>query len=164
MNTVISKLNIFFIIFILFIILASLVIPASSTLRESIRTEGYSKGVSYKSVVPLKKATFVNYEDKNYLDDYAYLASVPTTVFNDGNQLLSSTFLFYQEDVTFKEQKKKILNANLGIDYFMVDWSSFCGGNLDQIICINVENEKLKEWSAAEYITIEGKTPFEIAS
>jgi len=144
--------------------LDNVIIPASSASLSDIRTEGYTQGVSYKPVVPLKKATFVNYDDNSYLDDYAYLASVPITVFNDGNQLLSSPLLFYQEDIKFNEQKKKTLNANLGIDYFMDDWISFCGYRLDQIIGINVENEKLKEWSASEYITIEGDSPFEIAS
>jgi hypothetical protein len=159
-----SAFNTYFIILISFLILFNVLIPVGSTIPEDIRIEGYTQGVSYTSVVPLKKAMFVDYDDNNYLDDYAYLASIPATVFNDKNQLVSNPLLFYQDSIKFKDQKKKILNAKLGIDYFMEDWLSFCGGKLDQIVGVNVESEKLREWSASEYITIKGNTSFELAS
>lgn len=43
--------------------------------------KGFDKGVSWASVVPLKKVTFVDFDENNYLDDYTYLASIPTAVF-----------------------------------------------------------------------------------
>ncbi|KAA0006812.1 MAG: hypothetical protein FE042_05040, partial [Thermoplasmata archaeon] len=44
---------------------------------------GYKKGVSWAPVVPLKKVTFVNFDENSYLDDYAYLSAIPTAVFYD---------------------------------------------------------------------------------
>jgi len=49
----------------------------------SDRAIGFDKGPSYTNVVPMKKVTFVNYNEDSLLDDYAYLASVPTAVFKD---------------------------------------------------------------------------------
>ncbi|RLF42013.1 MAG: hypothetical protein DRN18_02940, partial [Thermoplasmata archaeon] len=40
--------------------------------------KGYDKGVSWKPVVPVKKVTFVNFDEDSYLDDYAYLSAIPT--------------------------------------------------------------------------------------
>ncbi|MCD6237554.1 MAG: hypothetical protein J7K13_06360, partial [Thermoplasmata archaeon] len=57
-------------------------VTADSNVKENIK--GYDKGVSWANVVPLKKVTFVNFDENSYVDDYAYLASIPTTVFYDG--------------------------------------------------------------------------------
>ena len=43
--------------------------------------KGYTEGVSWKPVVPIKNSIFVNYDGETYTDDYAYLASVPAAVF-----------------------------------------------------------------------------------
>ena len=40
-----------------------------------------SQGISWKPVVPIKNAIFVNYDEDAYHDDFAYLASVPASVF-----------------------------------------------------------------------------------
>ncbi|HHH80218.1 MAG TPA: hypothetical protein ENL13_04885, partial [Thermoplasmatales archaeon] len=62
---------------------------AESNIKNSVK--GYDKGVSWQPVVPLKKVTFVNFDENSYLDDYSYLAAVPTTVFydKDGGRLFS---------------------------------------------------------------------------
>ncbi|MFW6120907.1 MAG: hypothetical protein ACOC80_08410, partial [Petrotogales bacterium] len=164
MVNIYPRTNTFLSIIIISIMLANVIIPTISGSMEGIKTEGFTKGPSYESVIPLKKATFVKYDDKSYLDDFAFLASVPTTVFNDGKQLFSSPLLFYQDQVEYDKEKKKTLNAKLGIDYFMQDWISFCGYRLDQILGINIEKNKLKEWSASEYINIEGTDPYEIST
>ena len=44
---------------------------------------GFDKGPSYTNVVPMKKITFINFDEETLIDDYAYLASVPTAVFKD---------------------------------------------------------------------------------
>ena len=164
MNSKIDKLNIFFVSIIIFFMLANVLIPTIGASISDIQTEGYTQGVSYKPVVPLKKNKFVNYDVNIYLVDYAYLSSIPTAVFNDGNQLLSSPLLFYQDRIKNYDKKEEILNAYPGIDYFMQDWISFCDYRLDQIIGINVEKDKLKEWDASDYITMEGSDPYNLAS
>ncbi|MCJ7697404.1 MAG: hypothetical protein MUO73_03635, partial [Thermoplasmata archaeon] len=69
-------------------------------IRGTIYNNGFAKGVSWKPVVPMKKTTFVNFDENGILDDYAYLAAVPTTVFHDpeGNRLFSNPLLFYQDE------------------------------------------------------------------
>jgi len=142
----------------------SAVIPTTLALNvDSI--EGFDKGPSYKSVVPLKKTTFVDFDKEGYLDDYAYLAAVPTSVFNDGNKLFSNPLLFYQDEYSVEEDKERSLNARQGLDYFMEDWMSYCNGQLDQMTLINVPKSKLdSSWQAKEYTLIEGEDPCEIAS
>ena len=63
---------------------SSIILPATFATDSSSYTKGYEKGVSWNSVIPIRKATFVNYDDESYLDDYAYLAAIPSSVFNDG--------------------------------------------------------------------------------
>ena len=110
--------------------------------------KGFDKGVSYKPVVPLKKITFVNFDEDSLLDDYSYLAAVPTAVFSDNSRLYSHPLLFYQDPYPIKEDKERSLNARQGIDYFMEDWMSYCNGKLDSMTLINVPKEKVKQWSS----------------
>lgn len=134
---------------------------------DAIRNTGFTKGVSWKPVVPLKKTTFVNFDENSILDDYAYLAAVPTAVFYDpeGNRLFSNPLLFYQDEYPVTEDKERSLNAYQGIDYFMEDWMTFCNGQLDQMTLINVPQSNLNsKWNAREYTTIESDDSYEIAS
>ena len=48
--------------------------------KTNITVNGFDKGPSCKTVVPIKKVTMVNFDRETLLDDYAYLASVPTSV------------------------------------------------------------------------------------
>jgi len=129
------------------------------------KISGFDKGPSYTSVVPIKRATFVNFDENGYLDDYAYLAAVPTSVFNDSCKLFSNPLLFYQDEYPVEEDKELSLNARQGIDYFMEDWMAYCNGQLDQITLINVPKSKLDaSWKAKEYTLIQGTDPYTIAS
>ncbi|EMR73554.1 hypothetical protein MBGDN05_00115, partial [Thermoplasmatales archaeon SCGC AB-539-N05] len=110
-----------------FILLCSVMLPGISV-KATVNVAGFDKGPSYKPVVPMKKVTFVNFDEESYLDDYAYLAAVPTSVFNDGNKLFSNPLLFYQDEYPVKEDKERSLNARQGLDYFMEDWMSYCNG------------------------------------
>ena len=157
-NAVITLLLLFF------LLASAVIVPAGGIDDQVLSVKGFSTGVSCKAVVPVKKATFVNYDENSYLDDYAYLASVPTTVFHDDEHIISSPLLFYQDNLELEEEKQKTLDARVGIDYFMEDWSAFCGYHLDQIIGINVEQEKVDQWHASDYVTIEGQTPYDLSS
>ena len=126
--------------------------------------QGFDKGPSYKPVVPLKKVTFVNFDEDGYLDDYAYLAAVPIAIFDDGEKLYSNPLLFYQDPYPIKEDKERSLNARQGLDYFMEDWMSYCNGKADQMTLINIgEKDIPEEWDAEEYVTIKGTDPYVIA-
>ena len=128
------------------------------------RIQGFNKGPSYKSVVPMKKTTFVNYDEETYLDDYAYLAALPTAVFSDEDKLFSHPLLFYQDEYPVEEDKEKSLNARQGIDYFMEDWMSYCGNKLDEMTIINVPENKVNQWRARDVTVIDGEDPYSIAS
>lgn len=125
-------------------------------------SNGFDKGLSYTSVVPLKKTTFINYDEDAYLDDYAYLASLPTAVFKEKDTLYSHPLLFYQEQQNF-EGKKITLNDRKGLDYLMEDWYGYCNSNFDQITTVNVPKSKVSQWNSKSYNIIEGKNPFVLA-
>lgn len=164
-RTNISKIGISISIVVLMLVSSTLsVAVAESNIKNSVK--GYDKGVSWQPVVPLKKVTFVNFDENSYLDDYSYLAAVPTTVFYDktNGRLFSHPLLFYQDPYPVKENREKSLNARQGIDYFMEDWMSYCNGKLDGLTLINVPESKVKRWSAREVAEIEGDDPYEIAA
>jgi len=111
------------------------------------------------------KTTMVNFDEDTYLDDYAYLAAVPTAVFDDGNKLFSNPLLFYQDEYPVEEDKERSLDARQGLDYFMEDWMGYCNGQLDQMTLINVPKNKLdSSWKAKDYTLIEGTDPYTIAN
>ena len=41
------------------------------------------EGVSWNKVVPIKKACFVKFDENSLVDDFAYLAEIPASVFYD---------------------------------------------------------------------------------
>ena len=112
---------------------------------ESIMTKGFDKGVSYTNVIPTKKTTFVNFDDESLTDDYAYLAAVPTAVFNHKGTLYSHPLLYYQDRLKIDDEKEKSLDAYEGIAYLMDDWTEFCG-ELDQMTLINVDENQVNNW------------------
>ena len=148
---------------IVFIMLVGALLPmAQATDLKFIK--GFDEGPSYTSVVPMKKTTFVGYDENSILDDYAYLAAVPTTVFNYDGKLFSYPLLFYQDPLNINDEKYAALDAYEGIKYFMDDWTQYTG-KLDQITLINVPKNKLESgWSAKDYVEIKSDNPYDIAS
>ncbi len=125
--------------------------------------EGFDKGPSYTEVVPLKKATLVQFDKNTILDDYAYLAAVPTAVFNHDGKLFSYPLLYFEDEYKYEEDKERSLNARQGLDYFMDDWMEYSNGQLDQMTLINVPKNKVDQWRANEYVIIDGDNPYDIA-
>ncbi len=124
---------------------------------------GFDKGPSYLPVVPLKKTTFIAFDEETYLDDYAYLAAVPTSIFKYEDRLYSNPLLFYQDEYNIIEEKELTLNSRQGIDYFMENWLSYCNGQMDVMTTVNVPKEKVSQWNAKDYNIIEGSNPYDIA-
>lgn len=150
------------VLFLIAIILIGIIIPVNEA-ATNIMPNGYDKGLSYKSVIPTKKVTFVNYDDETLIDDYAYLAAVPTAVFNYDGSLVSHPLLLFQEKMRIEKDKYLPLDAYQGIEYFMEDWESYCT-QMDQMTLINVDETKANNWKAKEYIEIVSENPFKIAS
>ena len=154
------------------IIFLSIVLPQFSNLLTGAKGEigdvsikGFDKGPSYLPVVPFKKVTLVNYDEEKPLDDYAFVAAVPTAVFKDQkfNRLFSHPLLYYQDERRVEDDRERSLNARQGLDYFMEDWMSCCSNKLDEIIAINIPRGKLEQWGARKYTLINSDSPFEIA-
>lgn len=128
----------------------------------------YTEGVSWKPVVPIKNAIFVNYDGESYVDDFAYLASVPASVFysQSKDQIFSSPLLFYQKPQELNNEEK-VLNAAQGVDYFMDDWVTYADGALDNLQLINIPPEDAEEligkWNASDYKFIQNDCPIKIA-
>lgn len=151
-------------LFIIVIVLVSIFIPILNA-RDYQDVNGFDKGPSFTSVVPLKKTTFINFDEEGYVDDLAYLASVPSSVFYSNDRLYSSPLLYYQEKLEYDDDKYRILDAYEGIHYFMEDWMSYCNGKLDQMMLINVPKERIdSNWIARDTQVINSDCPYEISS
>ena len=146
------------------ILILGVFLPLTQASSNIDRVTGFEKGPSYTNVVPTKKTTFVGFDEDTYLDDYAYLAAVPTAVFKDDGKLISHPLLFYKEKIDDVEDKYKTLDAYEGIKYFMEDWIAYCNGPLDQMTLINVPKSDVDQWDAKEYVEIEDDNPYDIAS
>ena len=152
------------ILLVISIVLAGTLLPIGQATNIK-NFKGCNKGPSYTYVVPTKKTTFVGFDEDSYLDDYAYLAAVPTAVFKDDGKLISHPLLYYQEKLDYDDEKYRSLDAYEGIKFFMEDWMSYCNGQLDQMTLINVPKNKIHEdWDADEYVEIEDDNPYDIAS
>ena len=121
---------------------------------------GFS-GVSWKNVAPVNKVTFVQFDEENYVDDYAYMAAIPSAIFYDEkNDILYSHPLLYYNEVNISDKKELSLNSSQGIKYFMEDWTAYCG-DLQEMVLINARINK--KWNAEHVTFINGTTPWEIA-
>jgi hypothetical protein len=135
---------------------------------ENFPQKGYTEGVSWKPVVPIKNAILVNYDGESYIDDFAYLASVPAAVFYSQSEerIFSSPLLFYQRSEELIDEEK-VLNAAQGVDYFLEDWLTYSDGTFDNVQFINIPSEDVDavkgKWSASDYKLIQYECPIRIA-
>ena len=145
--------------------LAGSLIPIAEASNAIDKVSGFDKGPSYTYVVPTKKTTFVGYDKDTLLDDYAYLAAVPTAVFNYEGKLVSHPLLYFEEEYKYEKDGERSFNAYQGIDYFMQDWMSYCDNEIDQMTLINVPGNTINsEWKAKDTVLIEGDNPYSIAA
>jgi len=126
---------------------------------------GFDKGPSKLSVISTEKITMVNYDPDTLIDDYAYLASVPTAAFQYEDKIVSHPLLFYQDKFILNEEKERSLNARAGIDYFMDDWMAYCNDEMDKITTINVDESGMDDnWNAKKRTEIDSNSAYEIAN
>jgi hypothetical protein len=150
------------------IIFTSLILGIFVPLTNAIKIDnikGFEKGPSYTNVVPLEKVTFVKFDEETLIDDYAYLASVPTAVFKDQekDRLFSHPLLFYQDKLDYDDDKYRILDTYPGIEYFMEDYMSYCNGKLDEMTLINLAEDKVSQWDTDKITKIYSDNPYELA-
>ena len=136
-----KKLKKHLIIFIIIHLCFSLFIPQVNSVNLQ-NIPSTDKGPAYKSVIPLKKITLIQHDENTYIDDFMYLASVPTCVFNQDNLLFCNPLLFYEDEYRWENNKERTYNSRQGINYFMEDWMNFCNNYLDQMTLINITTKK----------------------
>ena len=162
-----NKIKITLTLVIIGIMITGTILPSTLAASDDLRhIKSFDKGISWQPMVPLKKATFVNFCSEEKLDDYAYLAAVPTAVFTDieEKRTFSNPLLYYQDEMIIEDEKERSLNARQGIDYFMEDWVSYCGGTLDQLTLINVQKNQIDPlWKSRDTKIIEGENPYDLA-
>lgn len=154
----------FFAIAITLILIGTIFTTVTNAVRTKNFPEGFDKGPSFTNVVAMRKTTFINFEKDSMLDDFAYLAAIPTSVFNNDDILFSHPLLFYDDVFEYTTDEERTLNPRQGLDYFMDDYMSYCNDRLDQMMLINVPKNKVTNWGANEYIEIKGDNPYSIAS
>ncbi len=150
------------------IFITSLILGILGPIPNAIKIDnitGFDKGPSYTNVVPMEKVTFVNFDEETLIDDYAYLASVPTAVFKDQqkDRLFSHPLLFYQDKLDYNDEKYRILDTYPGIEYFMEDYISYCNGKLDEITLINLDEKKVSQWETNKITKISSDNPYDLA-
>jgi len=152
-------------LFSVFILLLHSVFNPMVMSVEITKNEGFDKGPSTKPVVPLKKMMMIGYDEERYLDDYAFMAGVPASIFKHQNKLFSNPLLYYQDFYNIEEDKERTLNARPGIDYFMEDWMGYCNGKMDQFTVINVPQNKIPdEWDAKTTTYLQNDNIYNLAS
>ena len=159
--------NVILNILLISLLINTLLLNAAFAELDANNHKGFNKGVSWKPIVPMKKVTLIKSNEDNLIDDYSYLASIPSSVFYDeiNNRIFSNPLLFYEDEYIYLNEKERSLNAFQGIEYFMEDWMGYVNNKLDQISLINIpKNEINADWSAKEYIQIQGENPFDIAN
>lgn len=149
------------------IVISIIIILVQSPLlssANSINTSGFDKGPSYTSVIPIKEVTLVQHDENTYIDDYSYLAAVPTSVFKDKDKLYSNPLLFFDEKYEYEDDKERSLDARQGLDYFMEDWMEYCNSQLHQINLININEDQIpSEWSAKKLSKISSNNIYDIS-
>jgi len=161
------KVKIISITVLISLIFMSCVTPVISAENVNInRINAFEKGIPWQKFETLKKVTFVNFDKETLIDDYAYLASIPASIFSNGDMIFSSPLLFFQSQNSYpNEIEYKFLNDYMGTHYFMEDFMGYCNGKLDQITTINVDKEDLEDsWDAENYCYLNNDNSFNLAA
>jgi len=133
---------------------------------DSNKSSGFSKGIGYTSFIPTLQTTFVKHDSNSLLDDYAYLSSVPTSVFLDKqtDTMYAHPLLFYEDEYIPDNDKERSLNAYQGIEYFMEDWMGYAHGQLDEMTLINMDSSQVpSSWNAKKETHISSNNPYSLA-
>jgi len=108
--------------------------------EQDIEPESSLKAVAWKPVSPLKSATFVRYDGDGYEDDFAFMAAIPTAVFQEDGELYSSPVLFYSPPHDGPDQERT-LNDYQGIEYFMEDWNTLT--EMDRVQLVGIDDQEV---------------------
>jgi len=130
---------------------------------------GGSKGISYSPTVPVDKATLINMDRQGILDDYAYIAAVPASVFNTGasDRTVASPVLFYEPPIETPDEER-VQDTYPGVGYLMDDLMTISDGEMDRLVLVGFDGRNPgqvgSEWKASSVRTIDGDDPQTLSS
>lgn len=93
------------------------------------------EAVAWQPIAPLQSTTFIGYDGVGFNDDFAFMAAIPTAVFQDDGSLYSSPVLYYTPPHV-GPQEEETLNSFKGVDYFMQDWNALSTNERVQLVGI----------------------------
>ena len=127
--------------------------------------EGFD-GVSYTDMTSIDKVTLINHDRENILDDFAYLAEVPASVFRHDDRVLMNPVLFYEPEIETSDEGR-VHNTYPAVDYLMEDLVTVADGELDRIELVGfggkTPGDVGADWKAAEVKEIDSDSVFGIA-
>ena len=160
------KINAVFIVLLL--VLMSIPAPSQEGLAgtsiaegEDSTGDGISPWLSYEEVVPLRKTTLVWEDSESLWDDYAYMAAVPTSVFEYEGKIYSSPLLFYAPPYEANGNADLTMNSHQGLDYFMQDWIT--AAEPDTLDLINVPEEEIA-WNLGNGTSYSGNDIYKLSA
>lgn len=132
-----------------------------------ILPEGF-EGVSYTDMTSIDKATIINHDREGTLDDYAYIAEVPASVFRyaEGDRVIMNPVLFYEKPRETSDVERTD-NTYPAINYYMEDMVTVADGSLDKIELVgfsgNTPGDVGSSWATDKIVHLDSKTPWGIA-
>jgi len=125
--------------------------------------------VAWKPLAPMATTTFVGFDRNSYLDDWAYLAALPTSVFAANGQLYASPLLYWEdpapEDIPQEEQS---LYGYKSIDYMMDDWMTYVDGSLDRLQLLQIDGGAdtviAGAYPSREVLSLNSTSPYNLAA
>lgn len=144
------------------LLLSSAVLPATLSAAPGNQvTEWNPNGldhVSWLPLAPMPAATFVEFDPNSYMDDWAYLAALPTSVFSANGQVYGAPLLFWEDPAPEGTPREQMpLFGYQSNQYLMEDWMVVNGGKLDRLQLIQME-EVTEDRIASDYTANDVKT------
>lgn len=113
----------------------------SNGIKNASRVE--NPWVAYAPVKPAKKVTLVYHDPSGFIDDYAYIASVPANTFYSKGKIYGSPILFYEEPHQGNEEEL-VLNGSQSIGYFLEDYVNY-SASIDYVEYINMDANAISQ-------------------
>ena len=123
--------------------------------------EEFTPWLSYEEVIPLRKTTLVMEDNEGLFDDYAYMAAVPTSVFEHDGKLYSSPLLYYSPPYSAGGNADLTMNSFQGLDYYLQDWIT--AARPEELDLINVPKEDVV-WALGNATSYTGKDIYSLSA
>ncbi|MBN1539016.1 MAG: hypothetical protein JW939_02645 [Candidatus Thermoplasmatota archaeon] len=147
---------------------ASPLYQLTGTAAGTVLPAGYDS-VSYEEMTPIDKVTIINHDREGILDDFAYLAAVPASVFRskDDGRVLMNPVLFYEPPRETSDEER-VQNTYPAVSYLMEDLMTVADGELDRVELVGFKGDAPgdlgNDWKTSDIMSIDDDDPFTVAS